>query len=59
MRGRVRCQALDDNGKQCRRAAIVKRDIHGDSENRDVQWSWVRVDLCATHDLSPKKRRTR
>lgn len=51
------CQALDDNSKRCRRAASVTRDIHGDHELRDVQWHYLRVSLCAVHDLKPKKRK--
>jgi acetone carboxylase gamma subunit len=51
-----RCQALDlNNGARCRRNAVTTQDIHGESEFRDTQWSWVRVYLCAKHSLSTLK----
>lgn len=52
-----RCCALDLDGNRCRRPAVVSREYHGDSEIREVQWHYVQVQLCAMHDLKPKKRK--
>jgi hypothetical protein len=47
-----RCQALDANGRQCRRTDTSKEQYHGDNELYD-HWSgkptWVKVSLCSKH----------
>jgi len=49
---RKRCQALDINGKQCRKAAAKAENYHGNGEiyncfnNRPT---WVRVNFCREH----------
>lgn len=50
----TRCDALDMNGRRCRKAAAVEGGYHGDPElygsfthGREPQWVLVR--LCADH----------
>lgn len=59
-----RCQALDDDGRRCRRRAAVEATFHGDNEQLfDETLSWVTVKLCKhhmtgymTHKLAEKAR---
>jgi len=48
-----RCQALDGNGKRCRRDATHMLNYHGESEmyfySSDSVPSWVWVELCKQH----------
>ncbi len=48
-----KCQALDNGGYQCRRKAIDSDDIFTHPEHGC--WDWVRVHLCAEHDLAAKR----
>lgn len=46
------CVALDQNGKRCRKPAIVQGHYHGDSEiygYGDANPGWVVVWFCAKH----------
>jgi hypothetical protein len=46
------CQALDANGRQCRRAAERSEKYHGDSEIYDYSSRrpmWVKVWFCDRH----------
>ena len=47
------CQALDDDGNQCRRIARWRGPYHGDPQTLDrsnpTAPSWVTVALCSQH----------
>lgn len=48
------CQALDDNGKKCRRRAVRRHKIFTNSELypslAEVKLAWVLVALCDHHE---------
>lgn len=48
----LRCNALDMDGKQCRKHSAITMDYHGDGElyhSYDRSVSWVRVNFCPEH----------
>ena len=52
-----RCQALDSDGKQCRKRTQIQENYHGDHEiyqNQldDTNVTWVRVYVCVDHALA-------
>lgn len=44
-----RCDALDNNGRRCRKTAVRADRFHGDGELSYPKVSWVRVAVCAKH----------
>ena len=52
-----RCNAMDFNGKRCRKHSAIEHDYHGDPEiyqfrhNKGVEVYWVRINLCIEHAL--------
>ena len=49
---KVRCCALDDDGKQCRSLAVWRESFHGDPETRDfdrIKPDWVLIHVCDRH----------
>lgn len=55
------CCALDENGKRCKRKAVVEEKYHGESEiygfHHENHVSWVLTYFCAKHEF--KKKNTR
>jgi len=52
-----RCNALDSDGKRCRRHSAIEHDYHGDGEiyrfrqGGGKEVTWVRVNLCIEHAI--------
>ena len=52
-----RCNALDSNGKRCRKHSAIEHDYHGNSElyqlldNKGIEVHWVRINLCIDHAI--------
>jgi hypothetical protein len=54
---KVRCCALDMNGKRCRRIAVALEQYHGDSElygSFKGRPPWVEVAFCIEHRAPPR-----
>lgn len=53
-----RCQALDDNGKQCRKTDTTRYQYFGDrSTMAGIKCDWVVVSLCDDHGVAPPEKR--
>lgn len=51
-KGRYRCDALDQNGRRCRRIAVIEECYHGDAELYSFSGpppTWVLVRFCSAH----------
>lgn len=52
-----RCNALDSNGKRCRKHSGITHNYHGDGEiyrlrgGQGMEVHWVRVNLCIEHAI--------
>ena len=49
-----RCQALNSEGKQCRKRTLIQHQYHGDSEIYgfdEDRVGWVNVYLCIDHAI--------
>jgi len=51
-----RCNALDSDGKRCRKLSAIEVDYHGDGEiyrnGASHEVRWVRVNLCPDHAIA-------
>lgn len=57
MKNILRCNALDSNGKQCRKLSALTLDYFGDVEmyhRYDKNVCWVRVNFCLEHFLGTR-----
>lgn len=50
---RSRCQALDLDGKQCRKRADMESNYHGGDlyQLSETKPGWVRIKLCIAHRI--------
>lgn len=51
-----RCNALDDNGRRCKKHSFIEHDYHGDDVYKlrggsGTEVHWVRINLCIDHAI--------
>lgn len=52
-----RCNALDDDGKRCRKHSAIEFDYHGSGElyrltgHGGTEVHWVRINVCVQHAI--------